>query len=240
MQQSDSLQADTLSPCIRTTDDEDVFLAIEHDAERHNLLALLAQLGFQKGMASLEPIDEGCGIYLRRKASDSFRKVVFRDKELDVGKELEASQQFLDVGTKLLRELAKDANEFPLLFGLQLANAIVGFHHFRRLDEDRLACRTLVVNDAFNATFQGRSDRNHKSPISHSRRHVFLDQTLCLSSFEDVRKSSARTSLGLLQFSSDRSKVAARIVFDATKFVQHLLEATSNRREGKDAFSEFL
>ena len=240
LQQSDGLQADTLSACIRTADDEDVLLAVEHDAERHNLLVLPAQLGFQKGMASLDPVDERRGINLGRNGSDCFREVVFRDEELDVGKELEASQQLLYVGTKLLRKLAKNANHFPLLLGLQFANAVVGFHHFRRLYKDRLARRTLVVNDAFDAAFQGRSDRNHESAVAHGRSNIFLHQTLCLSCFQNIRKRSAHASLGSFQFVPNRQKFAACFVLDATEFVEHLLQTSRNRAESKDAFGKFF
>ena len=106
---------------------------------------------------------------------------MFGNEELDVCKEFEASQKLLYVGSQLFCKFAKDANDLSLLLSLQFSDVIVGFHYFCRLDEDCFACSAFIVNDAFNASFQSRNNRNHQSSISHGWRYIFLNKPFCLS-----------------------------------------------------------
>ena len=92
------------------------------------------------------------GNYYAERGS-SVAMLMFGDEEFDVCKEFEASQQLLQVRTKLLCELPQDTNDFSLLVGLQLTNAVVGLHHLSRLYEDRFTRSTFVVNDTLNSPF---------------------------------------------------------------------------------------
>ena len=52
------------------------------------------------------------------------------------------------VGAQFLRQFGQDADNLTAFLGLQLADAVVGFHHFGWLDKNGLARGTLVVDDA--------------------------------------------------------------------------------------------
>ena len=191
-------------------------------------------------MAGVEPVDERCGIYFGRTSLDGSCQLVLGKEELDVGKELEASQQFLQVRSELLGELAKDANDFPALVGLQFADAVVGLHYFCRLDEDRLSRCTLVVNDALDAPLQGRSHGDDETAVAHGRCHVLLYQSISLCRFEDACKGTADAALGPFQFPSDSGKLAACLVLDASVLVENLLKAAGDGVEREDTFGKLL
>ena len=131
-------------------------------------------------MPCVEPIDERRGVYFGRTSFDGFRQLVLGKEELDVGKKLEASQQFLQVRSQLLCKLAKDAYDLSPLVGLQFADTVVGLHYFCRLDEDSLARSTLVVDDAFDASLQGWGNRDDETAVAHGRCHVLFHQSLGL------------------------------------------------------------
>ena len=100
---------------------------------------------------------------------------MFCDEEFDICKELEASQQLLQVRTKLLGELSQDTNDLSFLVGFQLANAVICLHHLSRFYEDRFARGTFIVNNALDAPFQCWSNRNNETSVAHSRCDIFLD-----------------------------------------------------------------
>ena len=166
--------------------------------------------------------------------------MVLGEEELYVSQEFEAAQQFLYVWAQLFGQFAQDADDFSLLVGFQFADAVVGFHHFRRFDEDGLARGTFVVDDARYSPLQGRRDGDDQPAVAHGWRDIFLYQSIFLGSLEDACQCPSDASLGAFQLVSDAREFAACLVLDASELVEYLLDALRDGKEGENAFGKFL
>ena len=100
--------------------------------------------------------------------------------EVNGGQELIGIQHFLNMWAQLVGEYRQDSDDLPSLCCLQLAHFVVGFHHFRRFDEHRLAGSRLVVYDTFDASFQSWCHGNDQSSVTQRGSYVLRYQSFAL------------------------------------------------------------
>ena len=180
LQQSYGFQTDTLSTGIRTTDDEDALFAMQLQVERNNLLSLFGEVYFQQRVTSLHPVYNRRIGNLRCDALYAVGQMCLGTDEFYVCQEGEAAKQFLHIGTEHGGKISKNADDFAPFVGLELTNAVIGFHHIGRFYVDRLSGGTFIVYNSTQATFHGRCHRNDKTSVTDGGRYVLVHQALCL------------------------------------------------------------
>ena len=90
------------------------------------------------------------------------------------------------------RKFGQYADNFPSLFTFQFPDAVIGFYHFCRFNENGLACSRFIVYDASYLALHARSHRNDQPSVAHSRRHVFFHETFCLCTAQDAVQAAQR------------------------------------------------
>ena len=190
LQQSYRLQAHRLATCVRAGDDKKptiislsslLFpLSSQHNIQRHHLLLLLRQRELQQRVHGLYPVDVRLLLHSRFHRLRQVGQRGLGVEEVDDAEELVGLEDLVDMRAHLVAEHGEDADDLAALLGLQLADAVVGLHHLRRLDEHRLSCGTLVVHDAADAPFHAGRHGNHQTSVAHRRRCVLVHQAVAL------------------------------------------------------------
>ena len=155
-------------------------VARKHYVERNDRLVLLLQCKPQQRMACRYPVDNRTGIDIRLNGIGETCKFCTSTNEVYLRQKLIGVYNVIDMRTHKLRELRKYYDYLATLVGLQLTYTVVGFNHFRRFDEYRLARRRLVVYNTLYTAFHGRSHGHNQSAVAQRRRNVLLHQTLAL------------------------------------------------------------
>ena len=88
LQQTYCLQADRLSACVGTGDDEDAPLLVQFDVEWHHFLAMLGQRQLQQRMHSHGPVYDLFIFECRLQCRCLFGKQGFGTDKVDLGQEL--------------------------------------------------------------------------------------------------------------------------------------------------------
>ena len=180
LQQSGGLQTDRLTTCVRTRDDQDALLLSQRDLQRHHLLALLLQRELQQWVDGSYPVDVWPVFHFGLEGLREFCQLRLGVYQVDACQELVRLEYLFHMWAHLVAEYGQDAYYLAALLSLQLAHFVVGLHHFRRFDEDRLTCGRLVVHDTVDAPFHLRCYGYHQSSVAHGRGGVLIDDAVLL------------------------------------------------------------
>ena len=123
------------------------------------------------------------------------------------------------------RELRQDADNLASFLAFQFADAVVGFHHFGRLDEDRLSGGRLIVYDALYLALQAWCHGNHQASVAHSGCHVLVHIPFGLCVAQDGVEASGDASRGLCQFPADTEQFRRGVVAYLAELVEDGVDA---------------
>ena len=120
--------------------------------------------------------------HLRFKAFEESSKLSFRTNEVDCGHKMIGIENLTYVWTHLFSKVCEDTNYLSSLLILKFSYLVIGFHDLGRLNINRSTCRTLIMNNTRNLTFQAWCDRNNQSSVTQRRRDILLNQSFSLCS----------------------------------------------------------
>ena len=157
-------------------------------------------------------------------------------KIIDVCKELQGGHHRRNMRADDGRKLLKDADDFPFLGSLHLADAVVGIHHLGGLYEDGLSRCALVVDDTLDLSLQRRCHGYHQSSVAHGGTDVAVDITFLLCCADDGAQGMADAARGHLDAVTDGEQFGRGGILDLTVFVQHSVNASYDVREAFHPF----
>ena len=179
----------------------------------------------QQGMACFHPIEVRGIRQVRYDGLEGFGKGGKGAEIIDVCKELQGGHHRRNMRADDGRKLLKDADDFPFLGSLHLADAVVGIHHFCRFYEDGLSCRALVVDDTLDLSLQRRCYGYHQSSVAHGGTDVAVDVALLLGGVDDGAQGMADAARGHLDAMANGEEFRRGGILDFAVFVQHGINA---------------
>ena len=191
MEQPHGLEAYGFAAGVRAGDEQQVFFPREADVEGYDFgvfprfPVVLGQGEAQQGVGGVFPLQDGVGRYGGGHGGfDAEGEAGCRAGEVDGGQKAVVFGYLGQHRADGVGECGQDAYDFPLLLVLQFADAVVGFHHFGRLDEDGLAGGRLVVYDAAQFALERRGHGQDQAAVAQGGGGVFLHDAFALGGAE--------------------------------------------------------
>ena len=187
LNKAECLEAHRLAACIRARDEHNaLLLVIEQDIEGHHRAVQLLVAEVEQWMTRLYPVGEVLFGESRHDAVDLVGKTHLGAQEVYFAQEVIALEQIVDVGTNKVGNRREDADNLLPFLAFEFADAVVGLHHFGRLDIERLSGCRFVVNDAAQTALGRRRDGDDQTTVAHSRCGVLIDISLGLGIAQDA------------------------------------------------------
>ena len=212
LQQAHRLQAHGLAARVGARYDEDALLPVEGDVQGHHLLAVPGQGELEQGMDGRGPVYDLPVLQGGFQCLDVLCQQGLGADEVYLGQELVGQQHRRDGGAQPGGEFRQDADDFAPFVAFQLADAVVGFHHFGRLDEHGLSAGRLIVHDASYLALQGGSHRDDQASVAHGGRHVLVHHAFRLGAAQDVVQGARNASHRGAQLAPDACQFGRGIV----------------------------
>ena len=168
-----------------------------------------------------------------------FSQLCLGKRKVKIGQHGKILLQDVLLSADLLRQVAQDAFHLVLLREDELFDVIVELHDGHRLDEERRACRRLIVNDAWKKAAILRLDGNDVALITQC--HDGL-----LEIFLVLRRPQGRTDalldavLCCLDLRAKAPELDAGIISQTAMLVEGIFETTFELAENLDAMRPFL
>ena len=158
--------------------------------------------------------------------------------EIYLGQESVRVKKLLMVWAYSCGELLQDADDLAAFLPFQLADAVVGFHHFGGFDEHGATCGGLVVDDALDFPFQGRGHGDDEASVAHGGGHVLVHDAALLRVAEDAVQGARDAAFHRGQFAADAEKLGGRGILYFSITVENPVNAAHDLREHGDAFRQ--
>ena len=234
LQETYGLETYRFTAGIRTGNNQDALLLVQLDVERYYLFIMFCQGELEQRMDGGGPLQylfvlkiRLNGFYLNGKMRLGTDKVDFCQKFIRL-------QNGWNLRTDGSRELREDTDNLPTFFAFQFTDAVVGFHHFGRLDEDRLTRGRFIVYDTFYLALQTRSNGNHQTSVAHGRSHILVHIAFGLCCTENGMEASGDASCGMCQFPTDAEQFRRGIVAYLSELVENVVDSADELRKYHD------
>ena len=240
LQKPHRLQTNRLTPGIRTRNQQNALFTGQLDIKRNHFLSVLGQRNLQERMNSIKPVNHLPFFQRRLSASRFHSPQSLGTNKINFGQELIRLKQSRYMRTYNRREIRQDTDNFPAFLTLQLADAVVGFHHFCRFNEHGLSGGRLIMNDSPDLSFHTGGHRNHQSSVAHGRCHILLHIPFRLSRTKNRIQTSGDTSCRSSQFTAYAKQFWRSIILHLAKLVQYIIDTRNQHRENHHFACQFI
>jgi len=165
-------------PAFGAADNKEPLLGGKAYVEGNDFLALGFERGEEPGVAGvipfhLRPVGQG-----RERCFDVFGIQGLCVDEIELGGNQAGVEDGGNVRAQLRRERHHYAGDFAVFLHLEFAQAVVGLHHFGRLDKHGFTRCGLVVDNALNLALVHRADGYDHTAVAHGGRGVGVNKPL--------------------------------------------------------------
>ena len=99
-------------------------------------------------MNGCDPVQYRFVLEIRFDGLDLNGEMRFRTDEVDFGQKFLGLEDSRNLRTHRSREFGQDTDDLSAFFTFQFTDAVVGFHHFGRLNKYCLSCGRFIVHNA--------------------------------------------------------------------------------------------
>ena len=186
-------------------------------------------------MTRLYPVGDVLFGESRHDAVDLVGKTHLGAQEVYFAQEVVALEQIVDVGTDKVGNRREDADDLLPFLAFEFADAVVGLHHFGRLDIERLSGGRLVVDNAAQTALGRRRDGDDQTTVAHSRCGVLIDISLGLGIAQDAIEETTYGREVALHLAANLGQLGTGIVAYLPCGRQGLVDLADNVGEGVHA-----
>src|SRR5574344_1924358 len=211
-----------------------MLIRIKTDSQRYYFIAIGRQSLFKQRMSSLDPIYIRRLFNLWRYSTEALSQLNFGIDEIHDTKEVERIKDFSHVWSHMIGDRDEDSYYLLTLFSLQFSDFIIGLNNLSWFYEYGSTSSTFIMNNTIDASFQSRSNRYHKSTITHRWSDILINNAISLSRTQDTIKRARHRALSLSKFTAKFEQFRRSIVTHVSKLINHLINTLNKIRERSD------
>ena len=238
LQQSHGLEADGLAAGVGAGDEQDALAGRQGDGQRDDAAAFAREGLLQQRVARLAQRQAAVRGDDGHARHDVQRRLGLGHQEVHLADEGGAGQQVGQVGAEEVGEFQQDALDLAELLEMQLADVVLQFDDFGRLDEGRLAGGGDVVDEALQLALGGRAHRDEVLAVADGHVGVGVHHAVLLRLAQDGPGALGDGGFLAAQVAPDLEEPVGGGVLDVAVFVEDGLDAPLHLREGMDGGGE--